>query len=113
MKRLNDYLNEGSKIQNEIKLLNKSEKFWDAKFKKAINLFPEWKDEKIVVTNSIRKAYNEMVIDVVKGDKGYVEMPGRTSNKIHTKFAEDMWTKLKGNEWAKKYALEDHLGWLK
>jgi len=116
---------------NEIKKLNeinqytgeaeKSEKYWDTKFKKAIKLFPTWIDEKVDLSNSIRKAYNEMVLDVIEGDKGYVEMPTRPrgkdwkekSTEVYSKFASDLWSKMKGDVIAKEYALEDYVRWIR
>jgi len=93
----------------------KSEKYWDTKFKKAIKLFPTWGDEKIDITNEIRKVYNERVLDVIKGDKGYVEPIDRYENdsEVYIKFATDLWNKMKGDVIAKEYALEDYVRWLK
>lgn len=66
-----------SNKSGEIKKLNeinqftgeaeKSEKYWDTKFKKAIKLFPTWADEKVDITNEIRQVYNERILDVIKG----------------------------------------------
>ena len=110
---------------NEIKKLNeinqftgeaeKSEKYWDTKFKKAIKLFPTWADEKIDITNEIRQVYNERVLDVTKGDKGYVEPISRYENdaEVYIEMATDLWNKMKGDVIAKEYALEDYVRWLR
>ena len=113
MKGLNEFLNESEFTHNE--------KFWDRKLKVALKRFPEWADEKVDLANSIRQAYNELELDVIEGDKGYVKMPDRPrgkdwkekSTEIYSKFITDLWAKLKGNEWAKQNALEDYLDWLK
>lgn len=93
----------------------KSEKYWDTKFKKAIKLFPTWADEKRDITNEIRQVYNERVLDVIKGDKGYVEPIDRYENdaEVYIKFATDLWNKMKGDVIAKEYALEDYVRWLR
>lgn len=109
MKALNEFLNESQK----------PEKYWDNIFKKAINKFSYWEksDEKADIVNSIRQAYNELELDVLKGEKGYVEMIDNKKYwdqpKEYAKFATDIWNKLKGNIWAKQNALEDYLDWLK
>ena len=93
----------------------KSEKYWDTKFKKAIKLFPTWADEKIDITNEIRQVYNERILDVIKGDKGYVEPIDRYENdaEVYIEMATDLWNKMKGDVIAKEYALEDYVRWLK
>lgn len=112
MKSLNEFLNEGEK----------SEKYWDTKFRKGIKNFPDWAQEKDDLTDSIRRAYNELVLDVVKGDKGYIEQQDVTKlramskeerTKAQADFAKDIWKKMKGELWAKQNALEDYLDWLK
>ena len=108
MKSLYNFIHESEFTHNE--------KFWDKKFKVALKRMPDWYDEKIDITNSIRQSYNELELDVIEGEKGYVEM---INNKkygnqpdVYIKFASDIWKKLKGNEWAKQNALEDYLHWL-
>ena len=93
----------------------KSEKYWDTKFKKAIKLFPTWADEKVDITNEIRQVYNERILDVTKGDKGYVEPISRYEGdvEIYIEMATDLWNKMKGDVIAKEYALEDYVRWLK
>ena len=93
----------------------KSEKYWDTKFKKAIKLFPTWADEKVDITNEIRQVYNERILDVIKGDKGYVEPIDRYENdaEVYIEMATDLWNKMKGDVIAKEYALEDYVRWLK
>mgnify|MGYP003111035816 CR=1 FL=1 len=93
----------------------KSEKYWDTKFKKAIKLFPTWGDEKVDITNEIRQVYNERVLDVIKGDKGYVEPIDRYEGdvEVYIEMATDLWNKMKGDVIAKEYALEDYVRWLK
>jgi len=93
----------------------KSEKYWDTKFKKAIKLFPTWADEKVDITNEIRQVYNERILDVTKGDKGYVEPISRYEGdvEIYIEMSTDLWNKMKGDVIAKEYALEDYVRWLK
>jgi len=93
----------------------KSEKYWDTKFKKAIKLFPTWADEKVDITNEIRQVYNERILDVIKGDKGYVEPIDRYEGdvEVYIEMATDLWNKMKGDVIAKEYALEDYVRWLK
>lgn len=93
----------------------KPEKYWDTKFKKAIKLFPTWADEKVDITNEIRKVYNEMILDVIKGDKGYVKPISKYEGdvEVYIEMATDLWNKMKGNVIAKEMALEDYVRWLK
>ncbi len=119
--KLNESLLEKGKFMNESEFTH-NEKFWDRKFKKAIKNFPDWAQEKDDLTNSIRDAYNQLELDVIEGDKGYVKpldvqklrsMSKDERTKAQADFAKDLWNKLKGNEWAKQNALEDYLDWLK
>jgi len=112
-------LNEGKSVLDEINQYTgeaeKSEKYWDTKFKKAIKLFPTWADEKIDITNEIRQVYNERILDVIKGDKGYVEPIDRYENdaEVYIEMATDLWNKMKGDVIAKEYALEDYVRWIR
>ncbi len=89
--------------------------FWDNSFDKLISKFPEWLDEKRDITNSIRTAYNEHVLDVIQGEPGYVRSIPYRSAKTNDYIAEAtrLWKLLKGNVWAKQNALEDYLDWIK
>ncbi len=91
-----------------------SESIWDKTFDKLISKFPEWLDEKRDITNSIRTAYNEHVLDVIQGESGYVgSIPYRTSTTTdYIAEATRLWKLLKGNVWAKQNALEDYIDWI-
>ena len=112
-------LNEGKSVLDEINQFTgeaeKSEKYWDTKFKKAIKLFPTMADEKRDITNEIRQVYNEMVLDVIKGDKGYVEPISRYERdaEVYIEMATGLWNKMKGNVIAKEMALEDYVHWIR
>ena len=94
-----------------------NEKYWDKKFKVALKRMPEWADEKVDLVNSIRRAYNELEIDVLDSDPKAIKMLDWRKHYRDVKkfqdYAKDIWAKLKGNEWAKQNALEDYLDWLK
>lgn len=69
-------------------------------------------DEVRDMTHSVRQAYNELHMDLLEGEDGYVDSLNFRAlntptkwNTIPKKQMRRLWKEMKGNTWAKLYAL--------